>query len=350
MSRKSLIAALSLWVWGAAFTLLPSARGSAAELAPQRRTVQTKVGPAQVPYLASHDLAAPHPGLTRLLVSIHSSGFDALQYYENARLAAAKVEGASAETLIIAPQFLEVTVLPPEIPSGLLYWRVSPVRGSARCAVGPEGRETSLSAFEIMDDWLNELAASPQLPKLREIVLVGHSAGGQFVQRYAMVGKFEPPAGVRCRYVVSAPSAYAYPSAERYHSRTRRFEVPDASTRAACPDYNRWGYGLEAPYAYFADTAAEALAQRYGERFVFYLCGANDTDPNDATLGKSCGAMLQGRHRLERMQLFAEYLRHRYGPTINRRQSFAVVPNVGHHGRGTMTSPAGLKFLFAPLR
>jgi hypothetical protein len=97
-------------------------------------------------------------------------------------------------------------------------------------------------------------------------------------------------------------------------------------------------------------VAAEAIAKRYGERFVFYLCGANDTDPNDATMGKSCGAMMQGRHRLERMQVFAAYVQQKYGASINRRQSFAVVPGVGHHGRGTMTAPAGLKFLFTPLR
>ena len=31
-------------------------------------------------------------------------------------------------------------------------------------------------------------------------------------------------------------------------------------------------------------------------------------------------------------------------------ESFAIVPDVGHYGRGTMTSPSGLKFLFTPIR
>ena len=187
-------------------------------------------------------------------------------------------------------------------------------------------------------------------PQLKNIVLVGHSGGGQFVQRYAMVGKFDPTGRIKCRYVVSAPSSYAYPSGERFDQRTNRFVVPDANTLSACPDYNKWGYGLDSPYVYFSDVDADAIAKRYAERSVFYLCGANDTDPNDNTIGKSCGAMMQGRHRLERMQVFAAYLRQEYGASITRRHGFAVVPGIGHYGLGTMTSASGLKFLFSPIR
>ena len=176
-----------------------------------------------------------------------------------------------------------------------------------------------------------------------------HSGGGQFVQRYAMVGKFEPPAGVKCRYVASAPSSYAYPSGERLNARTKKFALPDAKTISACPDYNKWGYGLDSPYGYFSKTSSDEIAKRYAKRSVFYLCGANDSDPKDATLGVACGAMLQGRHRLERMQTFEKFLKHHYGQSITARHHFAVVPKMGHYGRGTMTSESGLKFLFSPI-
>jgi hypothetical protein len=284
------------------------------------------------------------------LFSIHSSGFDALQYYDNARIAASKVRGALPETLIIAPQFFEQKAIPGTVPEGMLFWRSSPFRGSARAAVGPEAKQLSISAFEVMDDWLTSLTSSGQFPQLKDIVIVGHSGGGQFVQRYAMVGKFAPSKEVLCRYVVSAPSSYAYPSGERFDPKTNRFTTPEASTLSACPNYNQWGYGLEAPYAYFSDVASDLIAKRYAERNVMYLCGAQDADPNDDTIGKSCGAMLQGRHRLERMQVFAAYLQQKYGAAITRRHSFAVVPGIGHYGRGNMTSVSGLQFLFKPLR
>jgi pimeloyl-ACP methyl ester carboxylesterase len=320
------------------------------EMAPFRHPVGEKAPDAFIPYMVSQPLDQANRKISRLLISIHSSGFDAMQYFQNARTAAAKFPGALPSTLIIAPQFFERPVAPVPIPDGLLYWQVSPFRGSGRGAVGPGEVSVNISAFEVMDRWLEELTESGRFPGLRDIVLVGHSAGGQFVQRYAMVGKFEPPAKIRCRYVVSAPSGYAYATGERFNPSTKQISIPDAAILADCPEYNRWGHGLEEPFAYFADTDFEMIAKRYAKRYVFYLCGENDNDPNCETMGRSCGAMLQGRHRLERMQWFAAYLRHHYGPTISRRHAFAVVPGVGHHGLGTMTSLAGRKFLFAPIR
>jgi pimeloyl-ACP methyl ester carboxylesterase len=332
-----------------ALVCLPSLAADV-DVAPQRHVVGGKAPKAFVPYKASHSLSEPNRRITRILFSIHSSGFDALAYFNNARAAAAKVRGAEPETLIVAPQFFEKRAVPGPIPEGMLFWRVSPFRGSSQGAVGAEEKRVSISAFEVLDQWLTALTDRKRFPQLRDVVLFGHSGGGQFVQRYAMVGAFDPPKGVKCRYVTSAPSSYAYPSGERFDPRTKKVAVPDAKTLAACPDYNRWGYGLEAPYAYFSKTAADAVAKRYAERSVFYLCGANDSDPDDAALGKSCGAMLQGRHRLERMQHFKAYLDHKYGKAIAGRHRFAVVPKVGHFGRGTMTSESGLEFLFSPIK
>lgn len=317
---------------------------SALETAPRKYDVQSQPG-AFVPYQASHSLAEKHPGITRILFSIHSSGFDALQYYKNAYEAASRVPGALEQTLIVAPQFYQRDAIPGQIPEGLLFWRSSPYRGSARSAIGPDVKAISLSAYAVLDEWLDNLVASGNYPNLREIVLVGHSAGGQFVQRYAMVGKYRHEK-IRFRYVVSAPSSYAYSSAERYHLGKRDFIVPDAATIKQCPGYNHWGYGLENPYGYFADVDTQGIVDGYAKKRVFYLCGQRDADPKDKSLGKNCGAMMQGAHRLQRMLVFQSFLEFKYGKTVSRFHKFAVVPKVGHYGYGTMTSPAGLKALF----
>jgi pimeloyl-ACP methyl ester carboxylesterase len=300
--------------------------------------------------LASHSLSDPSRRITRIVFSIHSSGFDAKQYFENARAAASRVRGALAETRIIAPQLFEQNAIAAPIPEGMLFWRVSPFRGSSLGGIGPDANKVSISAFEVLDDWLNSLTDPNLFPQLQNIVLVGHSGGGQFVQRYAMVGKFEPRDKVTLRFVVSAPSSYVYPSAERFQQRTNRFAVPDDTIVKQCPKYNDWGYGLATPYAYFSEADPDAIAKRYAERNVFYLCGGNDNDPNDNTIGKNCGAMMQGRHRLERMQVFAAYLGSKYGRSIHRTHKFAVVQGVGHYGKGTMTSSHGVTALFAPIR
>jgi hypothetical protein len=349
---SSRTATIGVWVFviGAIAAVMAESSVFGHEIAPSRYLVGEQARDAFIPYVASHPLDQENPRITRVLFSIHSSDFGAMQYYENARAAASKFPGALATTLIIAPQLFEQRAVPAPIPEGLLYWQVSPFRGSARGAVGSGAVSARISAFEVMDQWLEELINSGHFPAVQDIVLVGHSAGGQFVQRYAMVGKFEAPTGIQLRYVVSAPSSYAYPSGERFDPKTRRFTGPDQEALAACPEYNRWGHGLEEPYAYFADMDAEVIANRYAERRVFYLCGANDNDPDCAMLGTSCGAMMQGSHRLERMQLFSAYLRQKYGPGVARTHVFAVVPGVGHHGLGTMTSPDGVRFIFGPLR
>ncbi len=343
---KPIAVSTLLVVTWAAFTFDAAA---AVQIASSRYEIGAKSPGSFVPYLSSHPLAEPNERITRVLFSIHSSGFDADQYFENARIAASKVPGAIEETLIIAPQLFEQKAIPGTAPPGMLFWRVSPFRGSSQGAVGPEAKQVSISPFDVMDAWLKDVVDSKRYPKLKDIVLVGHSGGGQFVQRYAMVGKYEPSDPVRCRYVVSAPSSYAYPTAERYDPQKKGFIMPDAKQIATCPSYNGWGYGLASPYAYFSDLSAEEIAKRYATRDVFYLCGANDRDPNDDTIGTSCGAMTQGRHRLERMQIFAKLLEHAYGPSIKNRHRFAVVNGVGHWGQGTMTSSSGLKALFGPL-
>ena len=78
-------------------SLLP-ALASGVEIAPHRHAVGAKAPNAFVPYTASHSLSKPNRQITRILFSIHSSGFDAFQYYNNARAAAAKVRGVLLHT------------------------------------------------------------------------------------------------------------------------------------------------------------------------------------------------------------------------------------------------------------
>jgi pimeloyl-ACP methyl ester carboxylesterase len=82
-----------------------------------------------------------------------------------------------------------------------------------------------LSSFDAIDSILARLADRSVFPNLAHIVLAGHSAGGQIVQRYAVVGTGTDKLtalGVRVRYVVANPSSYAYFSRERLgRSRSR---------------------------------------------------------------------------------------------------------------------------------
>lgn len=332
------------------FLLLAADAAFARELAPEKYPLDHKSRGAYVPYAASHDLSRPIRDITRVMVAVHSSSFDANAYLRNGQAAATKFPGALKETLIIAPHLLTKTKVPgDEIPDGMLYWKVSPFRGSQLCAIGPRGRPCRFSAYELLDEMLVKLTNRRLFPNLKNVVVVGHSAGGQFVQRYALAGKFEPPKSINIRFVVCAPSSFAYVTNERLVPGTEdRFAVPANNVIATCGGYDNWGYGLSKPYAYFRNSNLADLKKRFGQRNVYYLCGERDTNADDGTTSKTCAAMMQGEHRRERMEVFHKYLQHVYGQRVTARHKLAITPGVGHSGYGNMTSAAGVKFLFAP--
>lgn len=332
-----------------AIVLCFAATVSAREIAPLKYPLDKKLPGLYVPYACSHDLSKPLPQIKRVMLAVHSSSFDANAYLENGIAAAKKVRGAVEETCIVAPHFLTKDVVPGgTIPDKMLHWKVSPFRGSQLAAQGPRSLSIKLSAYELIDEMLAKLTNRKLFPNLRHVVMVGHSAGGQLVQRYALIGKFEPPRNVEIRFVVCAPSSYAYVNNERLvPGSTNKFAVPADDVLKDCGNYNHWGYGLEKPYAYFRDSDPAKLRERYGRRQVYYLCGEKDTNGNDGTTSRTCGAMTQGDNRRERAEVFYKYVQHVYGRSIRGRHKLAITPGVGHSGRGNMTSAMGVKFLFS---
>lgn len=343
---------LSFVILFAALITLSTVTGSTptafgVELAPLRYEVAQAGNGAWIPFASSHPpTRARNRRITHIVLAIHSSGFDAIEYMNTGRMAAAK-EGLSDKALVIAPQLFQKSVVKTPIPDGLLYWRVSPFRGSSRGAVGLQERHVPVSAYAVVDRMLEELVNRTQFPNLEWVVMFGHSAGGQMVQRYALVGEYEPPRGVQMRFVVSAPSSFAYPTAERLVAGTQNsFQVPNGDVLKESPKYNAWGYGLDGPYGYFAKRNMKALRSRYVKREVYYLCGSRDTDVNDKTMSKTGGAMLQGKQRLDRTLVFGRYMAAVFGDQIGSRHKAFAVKGIGHWGRGTVTSDIGRKALF----
>lgn len=324
---------------------------SAYQLANSRYYVSAQSKTVFIPYKSNLPIQKSSKKIERLLIAIHSSSYDANQYFNNA-VQATKKQGVDQNTLIIAPQFLYEQKLPTtHTPNKMLYWRVAPFRGSSKGAYGQtntkvNSHKISINAFSILDSLLSEMTAKSRFPNLKEIVIVGHSAGGQLVQRYSMVGKFTPSRTVNIRYVVSAPSSYAYPTNKRINA-FEKLALPNATD---CKKYNHWGYGLDKPYRYLKNIPSDTIRSRYAKRHVFYLVGSRDNNPQDQSLGKSCAAMLQGENRLTRMQNFSKMLGQHYGSHIQKNHIFRVVNGVGHYGKGNMLSKQGLSAMFGRLR
>ena len=205
-----------------------------------------------------------------------------------------------------------------------------------------------MSSFEALDALIAQLADRTRFPDLRTVVLVGHSAGAQFVQRYAAAsaaGDDLQRMGVATRYVVINPSSYLYLDGERPALETKD-RVPPSALLAKCPGYNRYKYGLERPNAYFAALGPDEVRARYGGREVVYLIGERDDDPEGDNLDGSCAAMMQGRSRLERGRAFFRHLVDIYGDQVRDRHHLEIVPRLGHEGARILRSRKGLRWLF----
>jgi len=277
-------------------------------------------------------ISAAPAKIERVLIILHGRLRNAETYRRSAEHAA-QWAGQSANTLVIAPQFLNETdiALHPQ-PESVLRWK-----GNDWMAGGESTAPFPLSSYGALDQIIERISDRRQFPDVTQIVIAGHSGGAQVVQRYALLARDIPAlktAGIQLRYVVANPSSYAYFNEQR----------PVAFNHAACPGFNRWKYGLTDLPIYAGGQTAQQLESRYIKRNVIYLLGQEDTDPQQKALDKSCEAEAQGAYRLIRGRNFFNYLLRRNPQGVH--QQLVEVPGVGHDGNGMLTSPEGVKALF----
>ncbi len=297
----------------------------------RRLAVTDGRGSGELALQLSRDWSVPQPDIVRAVITIHGEHRDARAYGRIASEALAAAGASGRGTLLVTPRF------PAGGPPSLLRW---PGAGwiDGQAASAP----AALSSFEAMDALIDRLADRARFPSLRSIVLVGHSAGAQFVQRYAVLGRGEARAalaGIAMRHVIANPSSYAYFDDAR--------PLPGGGFGAlrsdGCPMENRWKYGLEALPPYAAGARPRALERPYVQRDVTYLLGRLDNDPTLRALDKSCAAQAQGADHLARGLGFFRYLAARHPGLLQRLHE---VPGVGHDARGMLTSACALAAIY----
>ncbi len=194
---------------------------------------------------------------------------------------------------------------------------------------GVATRKAPLSSFTAMDRLLRALGNHELFPALKEIVLAGHSAGGQFVQRYAATNRVDGKLPVPLRYVVANPSSYLYLESWR------------PVEHAACPAFDRYKYGLQGLTGYQAEMGADGIRAAYPRRAVTYLLGELDTT-DEHNMDKTCPAMAQGPNRLERGLTYSQRLQQ----TFHADHQLLRVPGCGHSGDCMYRSENGRKAVF----
>ncbi|HXW51204.1 MAG TPA: hypothetical protein VEJ41_04380 [Candidatus Acidoferrales bacterium] len=268
---------------------------------------------------------------TRAIIIVHGVLRNADTYFATGLSVLAQAQ--AKQTLLVAPQFVEASDLHGHAgTSSDLRWTGEWPGGASATAPAP------ISSYAVFDAMIERLADRSRFPAMQDIEIIGHSAGGQIVQRYAAVGvgpSAVAASGPRVHLVVANPSSYLY------------FDTWRPRKVSSCPDFNQWRYGFAGAPAYVVGLPAQ-LEQRYAQRDVTYLLGTADTIPNEWDLDTSCGAEEQGAFRFERGKQYIAYMRMRNPHGTN--QDYAFVGGVGHDNRKMFASPCGIAVIFGQPR
>lgn len=280
-----------------------------------------------------HDdnLSKNNPAITNLVIVVHGFLRKPQKYYDIVK----KVFSANNQikkSLIIAPYFAS----PEDNVEGILWDHAEWSKGEVSINYG------NISSFEIIDELIAQLIKNGHFPNLKNILLIGHSAGGQFVQRYAAANSVENQfSKIKFRYIVANPSSYMYLDKTRLNfsslnTSNPEFNIPETSS---CKNYNDYKYGMNNLNRYLKQKSVEQIKIDYLKRDVIYLIGELDNaeehyvdffeaDPKAAFyLDANCEAKLQGNSRFHRALVYKSYLDSRFE---GHKHHLVVAPNFSH--------------------
>ena len=317
--------------------------------------VPLKGGPARSLIYRTHPLTTRNDGIRRALIMVHGTNRNADHYFETAT-AAAFLAGALDDAIVIAPRIASNQGgCHDALAENEVSWSCG---GDSWRSGGTAASSKDLTSFDFVDAIIRKLADKATFPNMAAIVVAGHSAGGQFVNRYEMSNRIHESIGVPITYVVANPSSYAWPDATRALPADDALpanavlgwkeEKPHANfsygavDAAACANYDKWPYGLENRTGGATSAMSEdQLKKQLAARPTTYLLSQVDTLPLGGFDG-SCSAMAQGATRRARGEAFVEYVNEHLGAKHN----VQIVPECGHNDRCVYTTAEVLPVIF----
>ena len=294
------------------------------------------IGSKKVPYLCNHPLTVADPAITRAIIVIHGGYRVPEEYY--APLLVAMVSDAELNrvwrrrTIVLAPHFQERT----DAAGDEHWWKGNWREG---------GESDGVSSYAVVDTLVG-LLRSGTFPNLKWIVIAGHSAGGQFTQRYAAFTNVDLRPGPRSalvKFVVANPSSYVYLNPDRRAKGAESWIVPSPDCPAG-DRVNEWKYGLEGLHGYTAARGAGFARANFPLRNVEVLAGTEDELTGEG-FDDDCAGMWQGATRFERARNFKAFMDHFYPAN---HVKLTLVQGVGHSGPLMLGSPQGIRAIFFP--
>jgi pimeloyl-ACP methyl ester carboxylesterase len=299
------------------------------DIAPDRFVFEEGNKKLSIPIVASHPLNKNNNETEYLIIMVHGGGLNANGSFETAHKIVGALEITTNRFLVLAPQIIEGVKLNEK---GLLFWGQKWREGGVSLSTGLNKDLPSLSSFEVMDRLID--ASIKKNPNIQKIIILGHSAGGQFVLRYAAINsrhELLKQQGISIRYVVANPSSYLYLDKTRYKFTTKSkiLKIQEEDFKD-CPDYNKFKYGMENLYGYAKHLSKITIRKRLLTRPIMFLLGTEDIKRN-WSLDKSCEGDAQGKSRYERGILYRHHLSPFVKAIPNPQHIWIEIPGVGHN-------------------
>jgi len=312
-------------------------------------TEPLKVGDGHVVVWRSHALQdGANSQVERAYIMVHGTNRNAEDYFRWA-MASTMAAGLVSQTAVVSPHFKARTTAGrgDDVAEGEWFWT------NEGWKAGEAALNGKVFSYDVMDRILECFNNPQRFPNLKEVVVAGHSAGGQYVQRYAATNRMEPKMRVPVRYVVANPSSYVYPNELRLRQGATCSEKGECTGAFIkywdannCTKYNDYRFGVENLSGYAASTPPDQIREQFAKRKVTYLVGELDTRTDDPNLDKSCPAVAQGPNRRERGTIFWNYMKSQFGAAHN----FAIAPGCGHSAVCVFAGPAGVQAVFGATR
>ena len=231
---------------------------------------------------------------------------------------------------------------------GLLFWDQKWRGGGLSLSTGLNEDLPRVSSFEVVDRLIDH--SVKMNPNINRIFIMGHSAGGQFVMRYAAINsrhEILEQQGISVRYVAANPSSYLYLNETRYqlNSKGQIQKVPQKKLYG-CPNYNKYRYGLENLYGYAESISKETIKTRLLKRPIFFLLGVKDKKRN-WSLDKSCEGDVQGENRYQRGLVYKYHLNQVAGGSFATQHIWLEIQEVGHDATEILTHSKFIEKLIA---
>ncbi|PKI84850.1 hypothetical protein MVES1_001362 [Malassezia vespertilionis] len=232
--------------------------------------------------------------------------------------------------IIVAPEFFSAEQNEGQYSSKQLAWPDLNLWQPGEASSRPKG--LNISSYEAIEKLVDHFDNSSQYPQMKNITLVGHSGGGQLVNRYATLAR-KLPQNTHMRFIVADPSS------SLYFTEDRAVTDKNIVDKAKCPLYNSYRYGFDnLTIPIYGGQSAQTGFKNYVTRDIVHLNGLLDTEVNG---DQQCMAILQGgTQRISRNFSWWKYLNLIAGTGEDMRffpGNFTNVPNWKHLYSGDFT-------------